>query len=83
MAGGGGVAPPTNAPPTNGPTGAPTPAPTGGVTAAPPTKRPDGCNEDMKRTVVFIKLQTSPGEDMFVRGGINHNQRPGDLFLLL
>lgn len=29
------------------------------------------------RTVIFIKKQTNPGQDMFVRGGIDTAQRPG------
>jgi len=29
--------------------------------------------QDFKRTVIFIKAQTSSGQDMFVRGGIDHN----------
>jgi hypothetical protein len=29
-------------------------------------------NPEMKRTVVFVKGETQPGQDMFVRGGIDH-----------
>jgi hypothetical protein len=29
-------------------------------------------NPDVKRTVVFIKGETAPGQDMFIRGGIDH-----------
>ena len=29
-------------------------------------------SSDIKRTVIFIKAQTSNGQDMFVRGGIDH-----------
>ena len=32
--------------------------------------------EGVRRTVVFIKKQTSVGQDMFVRGGIDAGQRP-------
>jgi len=31
-----------------------------------------GTTPDWKRTVVFIKGQTAPGQDMFIRGGIDH-----------
>lgn len=34
------------------------------------TAEPD--STDIKRTVVFIQGETSPGQDMFVRGGIDH-----------
>lgn len=29
------------------------------------------------RTVIFIQKQTNPGQDMFIRGGIDHTVRPG------
>jgi len=29
-------------------------------------------NPNMERTVVFLRAETSPGQDMFVRGGIDH-----------
>jgi hypothetical protein len=29
------------------------------------------------RTVVFIQKQTNPGQDLFIRGGIDHTVRPG------
>ena len=37
------------------------------------TARPPSGN----RTVIFIQKQTNPGQDMFIRGGIDHTQRPG------
>ena len=30
------------------------------------------CGEDLKHTIIFIKGQTNPGQDMFIRGGIDH-----------
>jgi alpha-glucosidase len=32
------------------------------------------CSQDIRRTIVFLKKQTSPGEDMFLRGGLDHEQ---------
>ncbi|WP_259337974.1 alpha-amylase family protein [Colwellia sp. RSH04] len=29
--------------------------------------------DDWQRTIIFIKAQTSSGQDMFIRGGIDHN----------
>ncbi|KZS14665.1 Alpha-amylase 1 [Daphnia magna] len=37
------------------------------------TARPPNGN----RTVIFIQKQTNPGQDMFIRGGIDHTVRPG------
>jgi len=34
---------------------------------------------DIKRTVIFIQAQTSAGQDMFVRGGIDHNYANNNL----
>lgn len=31
----------------------------------------------VKRTVIFIQKQTNPGQDMFIRGGIDATQSPG------
>ncbi|BBN83725.1 hypothetical protein PA25_37100 [Pseudoalteromonas sp. A25] len=36
-------------------------------------KLAQGTTTDLQRTVVFIKAQTSSGQDMFIRGGIDHN----------
>lgn len=30
-----------------------------------------------QRTVVFVKKQTAPGQDLFIRGGIDSTIRPG------
>lgn len=29
------------------------------------------------RTVIMIEAQTNPGQSVFIRGGIDHNHRPG------
>ncbi len=29
-------------------------------------------NDEMRRTVVFVKAETEPGQDLFLRGGIDH-----------
>jgi hypothetical protein len=31
----------------------------------------------VETTVIFIQKQTLDGQDMFIRGGISHEQRPG------
>lgn len=31
----------------------------------------------IQRTAVFIKKQTNPGQDLFIRGGIDSTVRPG------
>jgi|GEM_PF-331209 len=31
----------------------------------------DGCGGDWRRTVVFVERETTPGEDVFIRGGID------------
>lgn len=49
--------------------GTPGPTPAPGSTPPPMT--------GTQRTVVFVKKQTNPGQDMFVRGGIDAAQRPG------
>ena len=36
---------------------------------------------DIKRTVIFIQAQTASGQDMFVRGGIDHNYAASNLGL--
>jgi alpha-amylase len=41
----------------------------GGCTNAPPT--------GTSRTVIFIQKQTTTGQDLFIRGGIDHTVRPG------
>jgi alpha-amylase len=40
-------------------------------------KDPD--DEDPKRTVIFIKAQTQSGQDMFIRGGIDHGYANSEL----
>ncbi|MDK1286341.1 alpha-amylase [Pseudoalteromonas umbrosa] len=37
------------------------------------TDTPNDGDGDWQRTVVFIKAQTQSGQDMFVRGGLDHN----------
>ena len=32
-----------------------------------------------KRTVIFVHKQTQNGQDLFIRGGIGGDQRPGNL----
>jgi len=54
----------------------------GGVTPGPttpsgPTSAPTPPPEGYQRTVVQVMAQTMPGQDLFVRGGIDHDQRPG------
>lgn len=59
--------------PTSGPT-ASTPSTTPGSTlstASLPTLGPG-----VKRTVIFIQKQTNPGQDLFIRGGIDATRRP-------
>lgn len=51
----------------------------GSTTRAPTRPPPTGPTPkpDWRRTVIFIKKQTSPGEDLFVRGGVDHIRFPG------
>lgn len=44
------------------------------TTTAGPTPPP---MTGIQRTVVFVKKQTSPGQDLFIRGGIDSTVRPG------
>ena len=44
-------------------------APTSCATEAPPT--------GTSRTVIFVQKATSVGQDLFIRGGIDHTKRPG------
>jgi len=60
--------------PTVGPT-------TPGTTTTPgPTTTLDPSNPNLQRTVVYFKLVTSSGQDVFVLGGIDHDQRAGQRF---
>lgn len=34
--------------------------------------------EDFQRTVIIIERQTNPGQDLFIRGGVDYARRPGD-----
>jgi alpha-amylase len=38
-------------------------------------------SNDIKRTVIFIQSQTQSGQDMFIRGGIDHNYAAANLGL--
>ena len=58
-----------------GGTPAPTPSPTPGPTGPPP--------EGYQRTVIFLRLGTSVGQNVFIRGGISHDVRPGKYALIL
>ncbi|CAG0902207.1 unnamed protein product [Darwinula stevensoni] len=58
----------------------PTPDPTATTqstepTTVGPTEPP--ITDGIHRTVVLIHKQTNPGQDMFIRGGVGHDQRPG------
>ncbi|XP_055893859.1 alpha-amylase-like [Biomphalaria glabrata] len=33
--------------------------------------------EDFQRTVIIIERQTNPGQDLFIRGGVDYARRPG------
>jgi alpha-amylase len=47
------------------------------TTSGPTTSTTRDPSGDWQRTVVYIFGETQPGEDVFFRGGINHDQRPG------
>ena len=67
---------PTGVPPTAGtPGNTPNTPPT--LTPPPSTTR-DPATEDWMRTVIFIEKTTSPGQDVFLRGGISYDMRPGE-----
>lgn len=53
-----------------------TPPPSSTTTLAPTTTR-DPTDPMLQRTVVFFFVETVPGQDVFIRGGISHFQRPG------
>ncbi|CAL1534471.1 unnamed protein product [Lymnaea stagnalis] len=55
---------PTNAPVVTGPT------------QTLPPYVPSG-SEDFQRTVILVEKQTNPGQDLFIRGGIDYGQRGG------
>lgn len=47
--------------------------------AGPPTTAPAG----WARTVILIQKQTAVGQDLFIRGGLDHSRHPGiDLYCL-
>jgi alpha-amylase len=50
-----------------------TPGPTIPTTTGPTPPHMTG----VQRTVVFVKKQTAPGQDLFIRGGIDSTVRPG------
>ncbi|CAH1784331.1 unnamed protein product [Owenia fusiformis] len=62
-------------PPTNGPGEVTTKNTDGPVSTSGPTSQPGA--SDFRRTVIFIKKYTNPGQDLFIRGGLNHGQRQG------
>lgn len=49
------------------------------VTSVPATPVPSvgPAPEGWARTVIMIERQTMPGQDLFIRGGIDHNHRQG------
>jgi alpha-amylase len=49
----------------------------GTTTTLGPTTTIDPSNPNLKRTVLFMKVETQAGQDVFILGGIDHNQRPG------
>ncbi|CAG0880034.1 unnamed protein product [Cyprideis torosa] len=49
--------------------------PTTESTTSGPTRPP--ITEGVARTIIFIEKQTQSGQDLFVRGGISHDVRPG------
>ncbi|XP_059150386.1 alpha-amylase-like [Physella acuta] len=69
----------TSSPVVTAPTSGPGPTPEPGPTTAPTTQKPyvPSGSEDFKRTVIMVEKQTNPGQDLFIRGGIDHTQRPG------
>jgi alpha-amylase len=42
---------------------------------------PTSNDKDWQRTVIFIEAQTASGQDMFIRGGIDHNYAANELGL--
>lgn len=63
----------TDPPPSN-------PTSTSGATTERTTKTPG--KEDWRRTVVFLRAFTQPGNNLFYAGGIGHDRRPGKVQLL-
>jgi len=53
-----------------------TAAPLSTTTLVPTTTR-DPTNPNLQRTVIFFYVETAAGQDVFLRGGISHSQRPG------
>lgn len=49
------------------------------VTSAPTQPAPSvgPAPEGWARTVIMIERQTNPGQDLFIRGGIDHSHRQG------
>ena len=50
---------------------------TNGDTSGPQTTVDYG-SAPWRRTVILIEKRTSPGQDLFIRGGIGHEHRPGN-----
>ena len=50
---------------------------TSGPTSGPQATTVDYGNSAWRRTAILIEKRTSPGQDLFIRGGIGHDQRPG------
>lgn len=55
-----------------------TAAPLSTTTLMPTTTR-DPTDPNLQRTVIFFYVATTTGQDVFLRGGINHSQRPGNI----
>ncbi|KAH9519299.1 Alpha-amylase A type-1/2 [Bulinus truncatus] len=53
--------------------------PTEAVTVPTTTQKPyvPSGQEDFQRTVIMVERQTNPGQDLFIRGGVDYTRRPG------
>jgi alpha-amylase len=49
----------------------------GSTTTAGPTTTLDPSDPNLQRTVIYMKLATQSGQDVFLLGGIDHDRRPG------
>jgi alpha-amylase len=49
----------------------------GTTTTAGPTTTLDPSDPNLQRTVIYMKLATQSGQDVFLLGGIDHDRRPG------
>ncbi|KAH9519303.1 Alpha-amylase A type-1/2 [Bulinus truncatus] len=53
--------------------------PTEAVTVPTTTQKPyvPSGQEDFQRTIIMVERQTNPGQDLFIRGGVDYTRRPG------